>query len=1364
MSESNREKLLDYVFTQQYIWESMKQSDATFVDSDIQKQYVEFKKEIDEKISKMEKVPSFDSTTQKVLFGQTTILKDKNKVLKDYKSIDKTVDGIRFKHTQGENTLEITVNQNCTLNKFAFDDSDALDWGLYKDGTEDNDTSVYITFKKGVQDQLYALNYNDPVTMALKITIEKLGSLELSKLNEEGNLIDGAIYQVDGPSGYSKEVTITNGRIKLENLKVGTYTVKEKKAPYSYVLDPKSYSVEVKANETAKQAIVNKEVTGTWELTKLNNDETAFIEGAAFRLWNNNGYDKTFYTDSNGRIKVEGLKLGKYFYQESLATEGYLIDSKEYSFTLEYEGQLKSIVYKYDSLKNSEPTATISLIKEDSQTGNIPQGDATFNGAKYGLFANEDIYNKARTTKKYSKGDLVATRIIDNQGKTEDITNLPLGKYILKELESSEGYLLDTKEYVIDLKYKDQYTKIITESIISKEDIKSQQIHIFKAGIKELSGEVKGLKDAEFTIKLYSDVERALAKGYTYAEIWNGLDENGNTVSVNPTRVAEAQKIAKTYDIVKTDENGNAYTKLLPYGTFWGKETYTPNDFITATDFSFTVNKDTSEIEEIAQKVKNIFINNEQMESYIKLIKKDKNTGKLVSLNGTSFVIKAAENIYDRGTKKLIYSKGQTITQKVGTKVYSSFTTNADNVIIPDNSYFSEDNDKATVVTPLTLPVGHYEVYENSIAKGFLDLTEPVKFEIENIRTYEKDETGDYIKEVIIENEQPTAKIVINKKINLRQDVDTSLLNDIDFTQIQFELKAKTDIIDMADGSVIYSAGTSIGKYNLQKDASLKIEDLPLGVYEVFECTTAKGLVLDTTVHEVKFEQKDTTTKIYIATLDISNDTTITQFSKQDITGDKELPNAHLSILDENGNIIYSWVSTEKQHIIEGLEVDKQYILHEDLSPLGFAKATDIFFKITNTNEIQEVKMIDKIIEMSKVDISGNEIIGANMKVLDENNEIVDEWISEKEPHKIKNLEEGKTYTLIEELPTDGYVKASNIEFTVTTDKETQKIVMVDKIVEMSKVDVSGNEIIGANMKVLNENNEIIDEWISEKEPHKIKNLEEGKTYTLIEELPADGYVKASNIKFTVTTDKKTQKVIMIDKILKVLKIDSLTGDAVTDCELEVVDADGKVIDSWISTKEAHIVKGLEENKTYTLIEKKSALGYNIAENITFTVTTDKETQIIELKNQPILCSVKVEKIDKATGEHIKSNKFVFGLFEDPECTKLIKEAGANEFEGSALFDNLRYGVFYIKEQRAPLGYELSSQVVKIEINQNGVFADGVSLENVDSTYSFVYYNSLLPIVQTGNETNYALLVGLSIVSLSCITVSIILLRKKKNR
>ena len=96
----------------------------------------------------------------------------------------------------------------------------------------------------------------------------------------------------------------------------------------------------------------------------------------------------------------------------------------------------------------------------------------------------------------------------------------------------------------------------------------------------------------------------------------------------------------------------------------------------------------------------------------------------------------------------------------------------------------------------------------------------------------------------------------------------------------------------------------------------------------------------------------------------------------------------------------------------------------------------------------------------------------------------------------------------------------------------------------------------------------------------------------------------------------------------------------------------------------------------------------------------------------PILRSVQVEKIDKDTGAH----------YEDEECTKLIKEAGANEYEGTALFEGLRFGTYYIKEIKAPLGYKLSDQVVKNEINDKGVFADGVSLEENNGVYSFKYY------------------------------------------
>ena len=235
----------------------------------------------------------------------------------------------------------------------------------------------------------------------------------------------------------------------------------------------------------------------------------------------------------------------------------------------------------------------------------------------------------------------------------------------------------------------------------------------------------------------------------------------------------------------------------------------------------------------------------------------------------------------------------------------------------------------------------------------------------------------------------------------------------------------------------------------------------------------------------------------------------------------------------------------------------------------------------------------------------------------------------------------------------------------------------------------------------------------------------------------------------------------MIDKVVEMSKVD-IAGNEIEGATIQVKDKDGKVIDEWVSAKEPHHVNNLEEGKKYTLTEKTAPYGYEVAESIEFTVSFDKETQHIEMKDMPILKSVQVEKVDKATGEHIKSNKFEFGIFEDAECTKLIKKAGANENEGTALFDELRYGTYYIKEIKAPLGYRLSDQVVKIEINDEGVFADGVSLEEKDSVYSFVYYNSLLPKIQTGNETNYNLIINLMILSLVGIGTGIILLKSKK--
>ena len=1540
-----------YVFTQQYIWETLGQSNATFRDSTVQADYVAFKNDINNKINNMQTRPSFDATTIEIEAGETKVLNDTNGVLADYSSIDNTKDNVRFQHNKGENTLTITVSEDCTVESLNISDSTFQSWGLIKEESRDQDTTVYFSFTTGVQDQLMALHYNDPVPMAMSLKINLFGKIELTKLSTNNDLIDGAVFNITGPDGYNQDVTVKNGKITVEKLKRGTYTIKEKSAPTGYLVNTEKYQVEVKPSQTSTKTITDTEPTGKIVLYKVseNNDK---IGGAVFQVIaaekiTNKAGTKTFYTEGQevskittasgtGVAQIDNLPLGKYYVKEVQAPTGYLLNENTYTANLVYKNDTTPVItIEIKGVVDEEPTGTISIIKKDSKTGSMTQGDATLKDAVYKVYADEDIYNVAKSKKFYSKGDLVATRTTDEKGVCQDVTDLPIGKYIVKEENPPKGYLIDKKTYKVDLKYKDQYTKIITGNANSTDKVKEMRIHIFKSGIKVNSGETPGLAGAIFTIKLNSAVQRAYDKGYTYAEVWGGIDEYGNAVTVDSKRVAEAQVIAPTYEAIETDENGDAYTQnVLPYGTFIVKETTTPKDYESAADFTFSITEDESEVQDVAKKVKDIVVNNEQQETYIKLIKKDKTSGKTVSLNNATFQIKAAKDIYDRATGKILYKKGEAVTQKIGSTTYNSFTTNAKNIVVPANSYNNKAGDPiGSVITPLKLEVGTYEITEIKIPEGFLQLDNPVGFKVEGIRNYDTDQDGDFIKEVVIKNEQPTGTLIIDKSIALREDADTSLVDTSDLSGIQFKLTAKENIIDYADGSVIYKKGQEVKTYNLDKNGDLKVEKLPMGKYELQEVKVIDGLVLNDTIYDVEFIKKDDVTKVYTVTKDIENDTTFVEYSKTDITGEKELEGAKLKVLDKDENVIDSWTSTDKTHKIEGLVAGKSYILREEIAPKGFVRATNIEFKVENTKEIQKVTMIDKvvdmtknniagdevegakmqvfdkegnivdewtsgkeahkisnlvegekytlheetapdgyvvatdiefevtleketqhevmtdkIVEMTKKNIEGDEIEGASMKVFDKEGNLVDEWISEKEAHKINNLKEGNTYILHEETAPDGYVlatdveftvttdketqheevidkivnmskvdiageevegakiqvfdkdknivdewesgkephiinnlkenetytlhegitpngyvKATDVEFTVTTDKETQHEVMIDKVVEMSKVDVAGEEVEGAKIQVFDKDGNIIDEWTSGKETHKINNLVEGETYILHEEITPEGYVKATDVEFTVTTDKETQHEVMVDKIVDVTKTDLTNGEELEGAELVVTDKDGNIIDKWTSTKEPHHITGLEEGKKYTLTETTAPYGYEIAESIEFEVSCDKENQLLEMKDMPILKFVRVEKLDKDTKEHIKSNKFVFGIYEDEECTKLIKEAGANEFEGTALFDELRYGTYYIKEIKAPLGYKLSDQVVKVEINDKGVLADGVSLEEKDCIYSFEYYNSLLPKIQTGNETNYFLLGSLAVISLIGIVGGIMLLRKKHN-
>ena len=1243
MSGSMKERKMNYVFTQQMIWETLGQSNATFKDSSIQSQYVLFKAEINEKIANMKKQPSFVNETITLEVGETKTITDSNNVLKDYVSFDKTVDGIRITHTKGQNTLSITVDETCTKETYKITESTMKSWGIIKEETADKDTTVFFTFREGVQNQLYALNYNDPVTMLLDLKIDQYGRLELSKLNTNGDLVDGAVFNVKNSSGFNQDVEVTNGKIVLEKLKKGTYYIKEKSSPDGYLLNTETYSVEVKSNQTAQKAVVNDEPTGEITITKIDID-----------------------TGNENRV-----------------------DRKSH------------------------------------------HGDASLKGAVYTLYAQNDIYNKKGTIKYFSKDEQIATFTFNEYGKASvkitnsstpaeigingsTLTGLPMGSYYSKETVVPNGYTQDTNIYTYTLSYKDSTTEVIKVNGTVKNTVQKAPFEVIKVSTNN-NTTAETIAGAEFTAILTK-----------YVDFYGSFDEAKKHLN----------EFAKDeYSIFKTGDDGHGVSGLLAYGEYTVNETYTPSAEIeTVEQFYVTIDRDSK------TPIKELVENDLPFEAYIKLQKQDKNTGKFVTYSNATFELyKLNEDT----------NKWEQVKCKVGNQYFTSWTTNNEGI----------------ARTETKLEAGNYKVTEIKIPTGFIQIDGELTFKVDKRNsTLNYDEDWDAWITVTIQNEQPKGNLKLNKKINLREDIDTTMIKDIDFTKISFELVARENVIDYADGSVIYEKGKVIGKYNLKEDGTLTVENLPMGKYYLKELTTIDGAVLDQTEYDVIFEQTDTTTKEYTVNLNIKNETTCIEISKTDITGEKELPGAKLSILDEKGNVIDSWTSTDKAHTIEGLTVGKEYTLREDLAPLGYVKSTDVKFRVENTNEIQKVTMIDKIVEMTKEDIGGKEVEGAELKVVDKDGKIVDSWISTNEAHRIKGLIEGESYTLYEDYAPDGYVISNEVTFTVTTEKETQKVVMIDKTVEVLKTDIDGNTIEGVTLSIIStKTKNIVDKWETTNEAHKVNGLIEGQTYILREEKVIDGYVKATDIEFTVTSDKETQKIVMIDKVVEVIKTDFITGQEIEGAELQVVDEDGNIIDEWVSTKEPHKIKGLEENKKYKLIEKTAPYGYELTEEIEFTVTTDKETQKIEMKDMPILKTIKVIKADSETKETIKAN-FKFGIYEDPECTKLIKELKSDKDSGTVSFEDLRYGTYYIKETEAPKGYQLSDKIVKIEISDKGTFADGELLEDKDSICTFTYYNKLIPKVQTGNEMNYAILIGSIIISLLEVTAGIVVLKRKKQK
>lgn len=967
-----------------------------------------------------------------------------------------------------------------------------------------------------------------------------------------------------------------------------------------------------------------------------NNNGCYSLEGAVYGIYSDGVKVDEITTDKNGYAKSSILPVGNYTVKEITASTGYDLDENTYSVTVVKD---QTVSANSNETPGNDPIG-IEIVKNDVETLGLPQGDATLEGAEFtikyydGFFTKDNLPEKAtrtwvlKTVKRpnglyvanfTTTGSLIKDKS-DELYYQDGMPTLPLGTISIEETKAPTGYLLKGNTLnvtdnatgitstVEDTNYVAQITKEYqgaklqfgndANELVVTEKVKKQQIQIFKSGYRNgMSEVVKGLQGAEFTWKLKSEVDHV------------GWDN------------------ATTYDVITTGEDGWATTKDLPYGQYIVRETKTPKDFYTNPDFFVSVTKDTSEIKNDADKVKKVILNNRPVETQLKLVKQDEETGKTVSLNSASFKIVADEDILDGGN--IIYKKGQYITQKVGGKKYDTFTTNSDNVVVVKTEYTNDDDEKGEVFLPLQFFAGKYHLEEVKVPTGFIGLGKTQSFEMSGLLDYTKDEDGDPIYTVTVRDEQPKAEIKLNKTV-ADLDTDVDLVDRSDLSKIQFVLKAKENIYSPVDGSLMFAkddvittensgavvnAGSEVGNgvYALSKDGHLDISNLPMGVgeaeYYLQEVKTLDGCVLDTTKYDAIFKQSDYTTKTYIKSFDVENLTTDFEFNKTDVTGDKEVEGAQLTVTDEEGNVVDQWTSTDKVHSIEGLVVGKTYTLSETVTAKDYVKATDIKFTVKNSSELETVTMKDKQVSFTKTDVTGEkEVEGAEITVTDKvTGKVVDKWTSTKESHFINGLEEGRTYILSETVSPEEYVKSTDIEFTVSKEKVNEKVNMKDKQVKISKLTVGGQEVTGALMQILDEDGNIVDEWTSEGKVHYATGLVEGKKYTLHEDLAPTGLNLANDIEFEVSYEKENQQVEMIDTINEVSKVDE-KGNLLKGAEMTVTSNKTKnIIDKWISGQ--HIFDVTDEMKSQLSKDGKAEGSYMDDEDsmVTYSISKNKE-------------------------------------------------------------------------------------------------------------------------------------------------------------
>ena len=968
----------------------------------------------------------------------TLTLTDSNSILSDFS----------FKTTGG---VSASVSGNKLTLTSASPVNDAVTFNSAKSMPDVGKTVLVPYGDATLQDIISGVeNDADPIRAYFKVKTSS-GNLKLVKTSEDGNVAN-IEFTVKG-DGYSKTLkTNSKGEFELTDLVPGNYTVTE--VTDSKYETQKSQTVKVESGKTATVTFENVLRKGSLEVLKTSEDN--FNEGVKFHLYGTSlsgaSIDLYATTNADGIAKFENVLVSgdkPYTLEEVNTAERYVVPKKQ-TAPIEWNKVTKR------SFENVLKKWNLSVTKVDSET-KTAQGDATLAGAIYGIYDNGKLVDKYTTDK---NGSFTTSYYICGDNWT------------LKEIEPSEGYLLDETKYHIGSEAKKYTIENNSISMGVTEDILKGKISIIKHtddGSTKIETPEKG---AEFQVYLKSSGSYAKA--------------------------TESER-----DTLVCDEYGFAETKKLPYGTYTVHQTKGWNSTEFIADFDVFVNEDS--------KTYKYLINNASLESYVKIVKVDSETGKQIPYAGAGF------QIYNSDGKLVT----MTYTYPVVTTI-DTFYTNSDGYLI----------------TPEALPYGKgYSVVEVQAPYGYVLDSTPIYFDITAENTSE--ENGVTIVKAEKKNTPQKGTITVEKTGEIFSNV-TSSGEEIIIYQPEysvnglsgavFEIYADEDITT-PDGTVRAKKDELVATLKTNSKGTATSKQLYLGKYRVVEKTAPNGFVLNRTINHIKLTYSGQNEKVTNTSTSFTNDRQkveidLTKILEQNekfnignndeiskvsfgLYADEDLKASNGTVIpkdglleiitcDEKGKATFTTDLPIGSYYVKEISTDSHYILSEKKYPIVFEYAgqdtATVHISVNDGDPITNY-IIYGTIKGLKIDReTGENIAGALFGLFNaeekEFTEITAILTAESNDDGIftfENVPYGE-YIVRELKPAEGYLpNEENYTVTISENKEIIEITVEnDKIPELgTTATIDGKKEVGAT------------EVFTLKDVVEYKHLVPGKEYTV---------------------------------------------------------------------------------------------------------------------------------------------------------------------------------------------------------------------------------------------------------------------------